>query len=531
MSRLGKEDYMIRMLCWLGGFFLMLGISSRNIGASCCVCFLIIISSAKETNMIMRVKKIREIHWFCSDWVLMAAAFAYIGAENFFVKIFWVFCMFLCVYLRLYRICYYEKISREHIKRIIGDFPILCLYNVSWFWCGGEPFEIKEKRRRIIVGIFSLLILTIGIFLPLYAAVDSEISEFTIAVLWNGINKLPVGIACAILGMIPAVINYSIIKGLIEDVVERNPERFVEISNDIGFNGLFYNKEVLKIVLWGLVLLNMLFVGLQINYLLRYQLYEYNMENPYDLQGGLPLLVAVIISLFFVFISEYAIESNNVKDIRFVTLIYILSLCTMTILLLYRYILKITKSGIDNMNLVGLFCALLILLLFWFSLYFISSIGADIWKKAAVAGTIIFLLIALLPVKYIVSNINVYIFMNKYENGKISNTVSEKDIDLAYFNQMGYDSIFALTKLAGVTLEYEPTQKSVQETTGEILFNCFSADLTITERNGLSELETDEKLRQVIIILEDRPAYRMAGMKQVALDKLKEFQKKYIIIE
>lgn len=528
MDNLGKKDYIIRILCWIGGFLLAVGLSFGNIGASCFVCFFIIVTSIWEMHFIMNIKEIEKIHWFFSDWILLAAAYAYIGTGSFFLKILLMLCMFLCIYIKYYRMCYYEKISWNHIKKAINDFPVLCLYNISWFWKGKEPFEIKVKRHKVTIGIIAFIILAVGIFLPLYSALDSAIGEIAIAVLWNCIKKIPIGVTCALAGLVPASVNYSLIKGFIEDVVGKNPERSNQVLDSTNFQGLFYNEDTLKIILWGLTFLNVLLISFQFNYLLQYQLYEYNMKNTYDLKGGLPLLLAIVISLLFVSMSGYAVNRNGAKKLQFVTLVYILTLCAMTILLLWRYVLKIMKSGIDNMDLLGLGVTLLLLLIFWFFIYFVSHISTNIWKKAVALGTILFLLVALMPIEYIVSNINVYIFLNRYKRGEIKNVVSEEDIDLAYLDKVGYDSISALTKLAGITLEYEPTEKSVQETAGEILIDYFSFDLTRTEQNELLDLKMEEKLQKLIIMYENQPTYKMTKIKRTAFNNLKEFRNKYV---
>lgn len=513
------EAYNYRLKCAsiVFGFLLMLGLSIDKTWAAYCVVFLIINFFLAETIWLKRLKGLKEVHHLVSNWILLASAAAYIMTNNVIIKILMVLVMLLSVYITLYSEMYYEKISFHFVRFMLEDFPILCLYNIMEFFKKDEPLKNRIWRYKIEYGICILAMVLACIFFPLYAIVDSRVKFILYFIIAKLISVMPIWGVCILLGVIPATVNYSIMRGLAYDIILDNPKRNKDKQSIDTGEKFTENEIVIKIVLWGLVIVNVTFIALQISYLFHLQEYQENIESLYHLSGMFPLLFAIMTSLIFVIISEYLIiECGCTQELSRVTYIYIFSLITLLLLVGGRYVLKVINFGIGNKDI------LVIISILFLAIILVSILRSIIVKengtfyKLIIWGTVGFVLLSVLPLDYFSSQINVSVFRRRYQTGEFTDVVTEQDINLDFLEQMKYDAIPALVSLFDVPLIYEETNESLGESAKKIAVKLFYMDMTENEIKETGLLETDKEIERFQDILDEKIEYCVFGKKKIA---------------
>lgn len=510
-------NYLLQNVSAAFGFFLMLGLSIDKIWASYFVVFLIINMFIAETIWLKKIKEIREVHHLESNWILLAGAVAYILTNSVIVKILMLLVMLLSAYITLYRECYYKRISFRYLKSMLGDLPILCLYHIMDFFRRDEPVKNRIRRYKWINGICILSIVLVCIFFPLYAAVDDRVETILYFIIIKLISVFPIWGVCALLGMIPAMINYSIVRGLESDIVLNNPERNYGDSFEVSGNNLYFDETIIKIVLWGLIMVNVVFIGLQVSYLFNLQESQENIESLYHLSGIFPLLAAIGTSIIFVMISEYLIiKCEGTEELSRITYLYILSLITLLLLVGYRYALKVINYGIGNLDMIIMISILFLAIVLVTALHNIIIKGKEILYKLAIWITVGFVVLSILPWEYFAAKINVSVFSRRYQNGEFIDKVTEQDINLDFLKQMKYDAIPALVSLMDIPLMYEETNKSVGESAKEIAVHLFYTDMTDGEISEIGKVETDKEIKRFQDILDEKIEYSVIGKRKMA---------------
>ncbi|MDE5977365.1 MAG: DUF4173 domain-containing protein [Turicibacter sp.] len=517
-SRVRKTyNYLLQAGSAAFGFFLMLGLSIDKTWASYFVVVLIIIMLVAETIWLKKIKELNVVHHLESNWILLAGAVAYVLTNSVIVKISMLLVMILSAYITLYRECYYERISFRYIKSILGDLPILCLYHIMDFFKRDEPVKNRIQRYKLVNGICILFIVLVCIFFPLYAAVDDRVEAILYFIIIKLISVLPIWGVCALLGMIPAMINYSIVQGLVLDIVLDNPERNYVDSFEVSSDNLYFNEVIVKVVLWGLVIVNAVFIGLQVSYLFHLQESQKNIESLYHLSGIFPLLAAIGTSIIFAVISEYVIiKCEGTEEVSRITYLYILSLIALLLLVGYRYVLKVINYGIGNLDMIIIISILLLAIVLVTVLHNVIVKGKEILYKLAIWGTVGFVILSILPWEYFAAKINVSVFSRRYQNGEFIDKVTEQDINLDFLKQMKYDAVPALVSLIDIPLTYEETNKSLGESAKEIVVHLFYMDMTDEEISEIGELETNKEIKRFQDILAGKIEYCVIGKRKMA---------------
>lgn len=530
--------YMLQIVSCMGGFLLIAGLSEGGIWASVMVVLLIIFCSAGENLFLKRNKNIEIVHWTFSDWTLLAAGLLFIYASNLIGKMLLLCCMLISLYVNLYRTCYYEKVSFIYIRKIFSDLPILCFYNLPDFWRWEEPVEIRRKRRSWMIGMLALAGILTCIILPLYTATDANVGRIAVIFAEKISIVLPYLLLCAILGIIPAMINYSLIRGLMEDVVEKNPERCDQTLEIIPFESTldeavvstvdkavdtYISKEsVFKIILWGMVAVNAILVGLQVFNLFQVLLSSRDMGLLCTMQGVLPLLTAIVINVMFMIFSQCMTSKEGHKKLKMVTLIYAFTLIALLLLLVGRYTVKILYSGIEEADLFGLLAILILSVALCIYLYGIFQKNVQLGGKVVLWGTVLFVLLSVIPIEYFIAEINVQVFINKLDQHQIGEYVSKDDIDLEYLGTLGYDAVPAMARLLQISLPYGNTSESVGRVVKYELLDIFDQDINEEERVQISEKSAEDGVRQLVDILMKNKKYQIIGKRKISLQALAE---------
>lgn len=532
ISRRQKEFFMIQITSCMGGFLLIAGLSQGGIWASCVVVLLIIWCSFGESLFLKRNKNIEVVHWGCSDWILIAAGLLFIYASNSIIRTFSLCCMLISLYVNLYKTCYYEKLSYAYVRKIFGDLPILVFYNLPAFWRWEEPYESRRKRRSCTIGLFSVTGILACVILPLYTAMDADMGRLAVLFGEKVLAVLPFLLLCMILGIIPAMLNYSLVRGLVENIVLNNPERY-KLSGESNIqeanapvvettDTYILKESVFKIMLWGMIIVNVVLVVLQISSLFQILVSRQNEEVPYTIQGVMPMLAAIVFSVVLLAIIQYTTRNGGSGSLRMAALIYIFTLLILLLIMMARYIVKISYNGIEKADISGLLTLLSlgVILCVYLSSFFEEDI--QIGRKIVFWGTALFVLLSVIPIEYIVAEINVQVFINKLDRNQINEYVSKDDIDLEYLGTLGYDAVPALGKLLQISLPYEETSESVAQTVKGELLNIYAQDLNEEERAQIAERNAKEGVGQLIDILGGKVKYEMIGKRKISLQTLAE---------
>lgn len=403
---------------------------------------------------------------------------------------------------------------------------MLCFYCLPAFWRWYEPFESRRKRRSWTVGLICLAIILACLILPLYAMVDVRMSNLIGFCLERVLIRLPFWLICMVLGVIPAMINYSVMRGLLEDIVRKNPERDCQSQGaeaDKTKDGYLLRENVFRVILWGMTAVNGVLVCLQINYLFQLQTTVQEAKAESVMQGTLPLLIAIAMSIVFAAISVYMVSVEKRAKIRMVSLIYILTLTALVFILVWRYVLKIVHYGIEDRNLFGLFAIVVLMILLGICLHSISEKNTQVWRKMILWGTILFVLISVIPVEYIVAEVNVQVFISQYDKGLIDGHVSEEELDLEYLGGLGYDAVPSLTRLLSIDTLYEDTGKSVPQAALDELLYIYDQDLSDAERERITEKDVEDGVRLLVDILKEKTKYQVIGKRKISLRALADF--------
>ena len=503
----------------LFGFLLIWGLSSEGTWTSYFVVLLILNFFMAEIIWIKKIKGLYTVHYLETYWLLLAAAIAYIWTNNIVVKIFMLLVILLASYVTFYRECYYEKVTFHYLKYILGDFPILCLYYVIDFFKKDELLKNRIRRYKCINGFCILFIVLMGIFLPLYSTVDNSVKSILYFVIIKLFSLLPIWVICALIGLIPAMINYSIVRGLTCDIVLKNPERNNMSSKHVNSNSVFLDKVVVKIIICGLLIVNIFFIVLQLSYLFNIQESQKNIESLYYMSNVFLLLMAIGISIFFVIISEYLIINRKSKyELLWITYLYILSLIALLLLTGYRYALKVMYYGIGNLDMLVIISIALFTIIIAIVLYSIFVNKKNILNMLALWGTVGFVILSILPWEYFASQINVSVFIRRYQNGEFVDKVTEQDINIDFLKQMKFDAVPALISLFDVTLLYEDTDKSLGENVKESIIQLFCMDMTDEEISYIGELETDKEIEYFKNIVGEKVEYRIIGKRKIVYE-------------
>lgn len=498
-------------------------LSQGGIWASCIVVVLLVICSSGEILFLKREKGIEELHWTCSSWILLTAGLAFIYAGGALTRIFLLCCMIISHYMSLYRTCYYEKISFAYLRRAFGDLPVLFFYYLPAFWQWREPFESRRKRRSWTVGLICLAIFLSCVILPLYVSVDARMGNIVVLCLWKVIVMLPFWLICMVLGIIPAMLNYSLIRGLLEDIVTKNPEwnqNVQEPDNTTVGGGYLALESIFGVMLWGMAAVNVVLACLQVNFLFQLQLSAQNFESAHVMRGTLPLLTAVAIGVVFVATSGYMAGRQERMKFRMASLIYLLTLMAVLLLLVWRYMIKIINYGINDLNLFGLLAVMVLVVALCICIQATFYKNVQIWKKIVLWGTVLFVLISVVPIEYFAAEINVQVFINKLDKGEIEESELKEELDLDYLGDLGYDAVPALGRLVQISTSNEDAGEYIGQIVKNKLLDIYYLDLSEEERDQIAEKDIEDGVRQLVSILKEKAKYQVIGKRKISLQAL-----------
>lgn len=234
------------------------------------------------------------------------------------------------------------------------------------------------------------------------------------------------------------------------------------------------------------------------------------------------MLAAIVFSVVLLAIIQYTTRNGGSGSLRMAALIYIFTLLILLLIMMARYIVKISYNGIEKADISGLLTLLSlgVILCVYLSSFFEEDI--QIGRKIVFWGTALFVLLSVIPIEYIVAEINVQVFINKLDRNQINEYVSKDDIDLEYLGTLGYDAVPALGKLLQISLPYEETSESVAQTVKGELLNIYAQDLNEEERAQIAERNAKEGVGQLIDILGGKVKYEMIGKRKISLQTLAE---------
>lgn len=514
-----RNNYILQVLSLMFGFLLMILLSMQEVWSSYFVVALVFIMSSLECLWLRNIKGIEEYHWLSSNWLLLASAVIYILTDSLVTKIMMFGVMVLSLYLNLYRTVYYEPFSIGYIKIMVKDFPLLCFNYVAALFKRNEYLEIRTKKEKRFVGICILAVVLIGIIFPLYICMDNRMGLILKFIVIKLITFFPVCIICGLLGVIPAVINYSIVRGLVEDIVLHNPSRnkgVVKILNNE--ENIFWNDTVINIVLGGLTVINIVAIGLQISTLFNQIMNRPIEEILHNMEKELPLLIAIMVGVLFIALSHYWILHNaSKKSTQKLVFTYILSLILLRLLLICHYILKVFTFGIAETDVYGICIVFLVGIVLVLLMLNSTTIDANILQKVVTYSVIVFVVLSLFPSEYVISQINVRVFLDKYQKSEIENQVTSQDIDLEYLEKMGYEAVPALMLLMDISLEYDLSQEPLNKTINDLVVKMFYVDMNDEEISKIENLGIEEQKEQLVKILSEKVEYRVIGRRKTAL--------------
>ena len=260
MEKWSSYHSIVRRLSVLFGFILIFGLSENGYIVSFIVALSLLTLTSAEARILRKIKELENIsQWSGALWVLLTCCIAYMATDRLSIRIGLLCLVVLSHYIYLYTICYSEKLTLSYIKKLIWDIPILVMaFPIDLFERENNP-EKKIKGHSCLVGICILLVLLMCVFLPFYIMSDIRMYSILAALISSVSSGVPVLGIYAFLGIMPAMANYSLIKGIGLDIVLGNRERQNK-ENIIGKN-YFLNVVTVKIIIAGLMIVNAVFLA------------------------------------------------------------------------------------------------------------------------------------------------------------------------------------------------------------------------------------------------------------------------------
>lgn len=509
----------VRWLSILFGFILIFGLSENRYIVSFMVAMGCIALTSVEARILIKVRNLAdENQWSGALWVLLTGCLAYVAADRLWVRIVLLCLIGLSHYIHLYTICYSEKLTLSYVKKLLWDIPILVMAFPIDLFERQDILEKKMKNQSRFVGICVLLVILMCIVLPFYITADARIYSILAALSAGVASGIPVLGICVFLGFLPAMVNYSITKGLCFDIVLRNPERQTTV-NTVGRN-YFINMVTIKIVIIGLAIANAVFLALQVEQLIRCCIQSEMVGILGDVHRIFPVLVCVGLNVIFLLLSYLTgTDTGKARD-KCLKNIFILSVLGNVILVLVRYIIKIISFGINASDLVGCGITVIYLIIIFVGWRCIVQYKGEFVHKIAVWGVALLSIFHIMPTEYLVSQINVIVFMDKYERGLIGESVVEKDIDLEFLSTMGLEAVPAMTDLLDVEILYEGSGMTLGEVAEDHIIEMFYKDLSPRERDTIRSA-TGERLEMLLEILGKKIEYQIVGKRRLAYEALR----------
>lgn len=504
------------------GFLLLIGLCSNSFFLRNFVVLLILGTICYEASWLKMEKVLKTPQWRLSLILTTVSGIAYIAGQNYLLKsvLFWFMIVGGIIYL--YRVCYPDTLSWNYIKQMFEDTVYLLLSSFVDIWRVKKRNDEKIRDRKIHAGLIGAIVVVVGILIPLYALADIHFREILKITINKIIEVAPILSACIVFGFIPAMFNYSFVKGLYTDVVLENPRRDTSIPNREK-PGFYFNETTLKIIALLALLVNTIFVIIQIVYLMDPLQYNLNIEDSYRMDGMLPLAIAVIVNIIVIGICVLLTKRDKETKLHLLVFWDILSTIAISISILYRYYWKVTRYGIRSLEVISGLLLIVTFILLLLSLTVLIKRNTEIMPLAIRWISIAFVVSSLIPSEYLISQINVSVFLHKYNQETANVSLSQKDIDLEYLAGFKYQAIPAMARLNYIDNTYGETGISVGEKTRKYMIEILKKDLTNGEKEMLDQrADTEEKLNFLVEKLEMKSEYQMFGYKKQALESLRD---------
>lgn len=384
----------------------------------------------------------------------------------------------------------------------------------------------RIRNQKIINGIIMNIVISFFILIPLYMSGDYIFRSWMV-VLWGVLVDNVFAITIAIIFCwIPAMFIFSYAKGICKDVtptIKMQQKMFGTLDKGM----FFFNDINIKMIFIGGTTVNTAYAVSQIAYVFQMKGAEGGVLQKNN--SVVPIFVAVILNLFILLILSLIIIAkkinNNSIDIFSYNIYYAVSLILVWIAVGWRYVNVIFKYGLKGMwPITGL---LLLLIFAGVTCNIISVINNyENFIKYVFYGVMITALgFSICIPEFWIGKINVAIFNYKYEHQLLANSegndssvtlIAQQDLDMEYLQTLGIWAIPSLLSLKDITNSYQENQKMLKDVAEEEIIEIFKEDLSVKERKGLEEIQT-EQIYHLVDVLEQKKEYKLPGYKKVIL--------------
>lgn len=517
-----KYAFMWRKISLSLGILLLIGLSSNHLYVRHFVVLLLIGTVCYEASWLRSSKMIGHSQWRISLIIMGVSALVYVSAQNYGLKTYFFWSMIASGLIYLYRLCYSEALSWNYVIQMVNDSVYLMLCYFVDMWRIKKNILIMEKDRKILGGILGAFVVLFFGLIPLYVLGDIHFRGLVKVCFYTGVEVVPIVFSCMIFGIIPAMFNYSYMKGLYTDLVLENPGRKTG-EYRTGNTGFYFNEITMKIIIIAVLLVNTVFMITQIVFLLSSSRYNVNAEEVDHMRGVYLIGLAVILNIVVIGMCEYLFWKKPEAKLRY--WVFWDALVTVVIMfsVVYRYVESIVRYGIHSIEIFSGITFLCIMIGLIFALTLTWKKKINVFQKALNWICITLIILSLTPFEYIIPEINVGIFQYKYQNNLAEAVIREHDLDMDYLRQFRYQAIPAMSKLKTINNPYEGKNKSVAELSAEYIWGIFKEDIKEQDYRELMRNEDiTKRLRNMTMILEKKSEYQILGYKRHALEAVKE---------